>query len=90
MRFFASLLLAVLVQGIVAASEPPVTVTPGANFYGQETREPGKLRRWMRNDGDLRLADLRANASGQAPGHRGTQGTGDAAVRRPQSARNSP
>ena len=55
MRFFAGLLFAVLVQGIVAASELPVTVTPGANFYGQETWEPGKLRRWMRNDGDLRL-----------------------------------
>ena len=55
MRFLAGLLVAVLVHGSVAASELPVTVTPGANFYGQETWQPGKLRRWMQNDGDLRI-----------------------------------
>jgi hypothetical protein len=27
----------------------------GANFYSQEEWEPGKLRRWMRNDGELRI-----------------------------------
>jgi tetratricopeptide (TPR) repeat protein len=27
----------------------------GANFYNQEQWEPGKFRRWMRNDGDLRI-----------------------------------
>ncbi len=35
---------------------PHVSVQVGANFYAQETWEPGRLRRWMSNDGEIVLA----------------------------------
>lgn len=53
-RILASLLIVALARGVVIASEPAVAA-PGANFYGQEQWEPGKLRRWMNNDGELHL-----------------------------------
>ncbi len=44
-----------------AAGTPGVGLYVGANFYPLETWEPGKIRRWMSNDGEMSLV----NESGQ-------------------------
>ncbi len=50
-----ALALCLLFTGRALGSTEPITVTYGANFYRQEEWEPGKLRRWMRSDGEIFL-----------------------------------
>jgi len=54
-RLFAGAFAVLLVWGTARSAEFPIAMAPGANFYGQEEWAPGKLRRWMRNDGELRI-----------------------------------
>ncbi|HKV45837.1 MAG TPA: hypothetical protein VJT32_14365 [bacterium] len=54
-RLLAGTFAVLLVWGTARSAEFPLSMAPGANFYGQEEWEPGKLRRWMRDDGELRI-----------------------------------
>ncbi len=54
-RLLASVFVLLFPLETALSAEFPITTRHGANFYGQEQWEPGKLRRWMRNDAELRI-----------------------------------
>jgi tetratricopeptide (TPR) repeat protein len=41
---------------------PQISIQVGANFYQRETWEPGRVRQWMRNDGEIFLVNETAGA----------------------------
>lgn len=56
-RISGALFALLMLTGIASPSGVLITVTYGANFYGQEEWDPGKLRRWMRNNGEIFLTN---------------------------------
>jgi tetratricopeptide (TPR) repeat protein len=51
----ACAVLTLFACALSSRAQVPVAATAGVNFYPEEQWEPGKLRRWMRNDAELRV-----------------------------------